>query len=192
MIENCFCPAWQSRGKTVTKWGKDQTGLIEYQINQQGFRSPTDYLQKPNWAFFGNSIVFGVGVPWSQTLVSHFESAHNYGLAGDYMNHHSVTNLQRFLDSALYSPTTKIVFFWSDRNEPIDHMINQITQWVPGALHVSAGQKRPGAINLLPQIDTDVSGTHPGPKSHTIWAKTLKAFFNKKNYQSNQQHLSIE
>jgi hypothetical protein len=36
------------------------------------------------------------------------------------------------------------------------------------------GNKYSNAINLMPGIDLDVSGTHPGIKSHFIWAKTIK------------------
>ena len=173
MIQNCFEPAWQHRGQTVRQWGKDRTGLIEYQFNQQGFRSCVDYTSSPDYAFFGNSIVFGVGVEISNTLVSQFERSQNYGLSGIYMNHHSVTNLQHFVNSSLYNGNTKIVFFWIDREEPIEDMIQQVNNLVPNVLHISSGKKYRGAINLLPNQDQDVSGTHPGPRTHQQWAKTI-------------------
>lgn len=179
MIQNCWDPAWQHRGQTVRQWGKDSTGLVEYQFNNQGFRSATDYTSSPQYAFFGNSSVFGVGVPVSETLVSHFDSAHNYGLSGSYMNHHSVTNLKQFVSSPLYSNETKIIFFWIDREEPIEQMIQDVDQLVPGVLHISSGQKRRGAINLMPHKDADVSGTHPGPATHTMWAKTIQLLLNR-------------
>lgn len=174
MIQNCYEPAWQCRGQTVQKWGKDSTGLIEYQFNQQGFRSCVDYDFSPDYAFFGNSIVFGVGVELSQTLVSQFGCSQNYGLSGTYMNHHSVTNLHNFICSKLYNNRTKIVFFWVDRDEPIDSMIQQVNDLVSGVLHISSGKKRTGAINLMPHKDHDVSGTHPGPLTHKMWAKTIR------------------
>jgi hypothetical protein len=174
MIQNCYSYAWERRGQTTCHWGKDSTGLIEYKINDQGFRSPWNYDTIPDYAFFGNSIVFGVGVDQAQTLVSHFENSHNYGLSGNYMNHHSVTNLQQFVASELYSDQTRVVFFWIDRLEPIEDMIQQVNQLIPRVLHISSGQKKRDAINLMPHIDNDVSGTHPGPKTHRIWAKTIK------------------
>lgn len=179
MIQNCYDYAWQRRGQTVRQWGKDTTGLVEYKINDQGFRSPYNYDAVPDYAFFGNSIIFGVGIEQTQTLVSKFENSHNYGLSGNYMNHHSVTNLQQFVASELYNGQTKIVFFWIDRTEPINDMINQINDLIPGVLHVSSGKPRRGAINLMPQIDSDVSGTHPGPKTHLMWAKTIKLLLNR-------------
>lgn len=178
MIENCYEFAWNRKGQTHNKWGKDQTGLIEYQINNQGFRSPVDYTHPPDWAFFGNSIVFGVGVPCDQILVSHFTNSHNYGISGRYLNHHSVTNVQRFVNSPLFDGNTKIVFFWIDRDENIEQMIQQVTDLVPNVLHISSGQKRKGAVNLVPNIDFDVSGTHPGPKTHALWAKIIKLLVN--------------
>lgn len=174
MIQNCFESAWQHRGQTVRQWGKDSTGLVEYTFNQSGFRSAAEYSNTPDYAFFGNSIVFGVGVPVKKILASQFENSQNYGLSGSYMNYHSVTNLKNFVTSPLYSQQTKIVFFWIDRNEPIENMIQTVNQTVPGVLHISSGQKRHGAVNLMPSTDQDVSGTHPGPATHLMWAKTIK------------------
>lgn len=179
MIQNCFDLAWQHRGQTVRSWGKDSTGLIEYKINDQGFRSPHNYDTIPNYAFFGNSIVFGIGVEQPKILVSHFENSQNYGLSGGYMNHHSVTNFEQFVTSKLYSDHTKIIFFWIGRPEPIEDMIVHVNKVVPGVLHISSGQKQQGAINLMPNIDNDVSGTHPGPRTHSMWAKTIKLLLNR-------------
>jgi hypothetical protein len=133
----------------------------------------------PDYAFFGNSIVFGIGIEQPHILTSHFENNQNYGLSGGYMNHHSVTNLEQFVASKLYSDRTKIVFFWIDRLEPIEDMIVWINKIVPGVLHISSGQPCKGAINLMPHIDNDVSGTHPGPKTHSMWAKTIKLLLNR-------------
>ena len=179
MIENCYQPALDHAGQTVNRWGKDQTGLIQYQFNSQGFRSATDYSQVPDLAFFGNSIVFGIGVPLDQTMVSQFKHSQNYGLAGGYMNHHSVTNLINFVHSQLYGPKTRIVFFWIDRDEPIEQMISEVNSIAPNVLHISSGQKRRGAINLMPHRDHDVSGTHPGPQTHVMWAKTIQQLLNR-------------
>ncbi len=174
-VDNCYEPAWLHREQTVTSWGKDNTGLVEYRFNAQGYRHPQNYDWPASWAFFGNSIVFGIGVPQSQILTSHFDRSQNYGLAGQYMNHHSVTNLTNFLQSDCYTSQTRIVFFWIDRDsEDIDNLISQVQQLAPGCLHISSGQKRPSAINLMPAQDSDVSGTHPGPRTHQTWARTIK------------------
>jgi len=175
-INNCYQSAWTHRGQTVRTWGKDSTGLIEYRFNNQGYRHAQNYDWPADWAFFGNSIVFGIGVAESDILTSKFERSQNYGLSGDYMNHHSVTNLSNFVESTCYTPTTRIVFFWIDRDqEDVDALIQQVKILAPGCLHISSGQSRSEAINLMPQCDQDVSGTHPGPNTHKIWAKTIKS-----------------
>lgn len=177
-LNNCYEPAWQHRGQTVTQWGKDHTGLIEYRFNWQGYRHATDYNWPAEWAFFGNSIVFGVGVPESQIMVSQFERSQNYGLSGHYMNHHSVTNLENFLHSECCTDQTRIVFFWIDRpQENIEHMIQRVKSMAPKCLHISSGQKRVGAVNLMPHRDWDVSGTHPGPLTHKMWARTIQLLY---------------
>jgi hypothetical protein len=158
----------------VRAWGKDHTGLIEYRFNAHGYRHSREYDWPADWAFFGNSIVFGVGVEESRILTSQFENSQNYGLSGQYMNHHSVTNLQRFLQSACYTNTTTVVFFWIDRDEDIAGLYQQVCSLVPDCLHISSGQKRQGMITLMPQVDWDVSGTHPGPRTHQIWARTIR------------------
>ena len=91
------------------------------------------------------------------------------------MNHHSVTNLAHFVKSECFTPQTQIVFFWVDRdNENINQLIQQVKSLAPGCLNISSGQQRPSAINLMPQKDSDVSGTHPGPLTHKMWAKTIQ------------------
>lgn len=173
-VNNCYDPAWQHRGQTVNRWGKDQTGLIDYQFNRQGFRHAQDYNWKPSIAVFGNSIVFGVGVDYADILCNLLPNTQNYGLSGSYMNHHSVSNLKQFVSSDLFSDSVKIVFFWIDRPEPIEDMIQEVNRVLPNVLHISSGIKRSGAVNLMPSIDYDVSGTHPGPLTHKMWARTIK------------------
>jgi hypothetical protein len=118
----------------------------------------------------------GVGVAQENLLVSKFENAHNYGLAGGYMNHHSITNLKSFLNSSLYSTKTKIVFFWIERpgEENLDELLAEVNLLGQDILHISQGDKHTGMINLMPSVDYDVSKTQPGIKSHAIWARTIK------------------
>lgn len=175
-MNNCFEPLYQLRGTTVDKCGKDQTGKILYQINDNGFRDSVNYTQAPDYAFFGTSTVLGVGIAQENLLVSKFKNAHNYGLAGDYMNSHSMTNLKNFLNSSLYSTKTKIVFFWIERpgKENLDELITEVNLLGQNILHISQGDKHAGMINLMPSVDYDVSKTQPGIKSHAIWARTIK------------------
>jgi len=174
-LDNCYETAWHSRGQTVNAWAKDSTGLVEYKFNSQGYRHSQTYDWPASWAFFGNSIVFGIGVAESDLLTSYFDHSQNYGLAGNYMNHHSVTNLINFLNSKCYTPQTQIVFFWIDReNEDVGALLQQVTALAPRCLHISSGKPVAGAINLMSHQDLDASGTHPGPKTHKMWAKTIR------------------
>lgn len=177
-FDNCYQPAYQARGTTVNAWGKDSTGLIKYTFNNQGFRSDVDYNWVPEYAFFGNSSVFGVGVNNDQSLCSNFNRAQNYGISGRYLNQHSVTNLENFIKSSYYRPDVKIVFFWIGRpSEDIESMIEYVNTLHKGIINIMSGKKRKGGINLMPHIDQDISQTHPGPKTYQIWAKTIKLLF---------------
>jgi hypothetical protein len=179
MLYNTNKLLYQIRGQTVDKWGKDQTGAIKYKINNYGFRSSKEYDWVPDYAFFGSSSVFGIGVDEDKCLVSYFDNAQNYGIAGNYLNNDSVVNLTNFVNSPIYN-NTKIIFFWTERaqHEDIACLIDQVNQVVDHVIHISQGKKYPGAINLMPQIDFDVSNTHPGPKTHKLWAKTIKLLLN--------------
>lgn len=180
-FDNCYQLAFEARNTVQRRWGKDQTGTIEYQFNAQGFRGGQSYDWTPEHAFFGNSSVFGIGMPVDQTLVSYFSRAHNYGLAGTYMNWHSVENLKRFVASPFCQDHTKIVFAWIDRpgEESVPELIDQVNAMRSNVLHISMGDRYAGATNLMPSIDSDVSGTHPGARSHRIWARTIELLLTK-------------
>ena len=45
----------------VSNYGYDQTGQVQYQFNQQGFRSP-EFVPDRSVFFLGNSITFGIGL----------------------------------------------------------------------------------------------------------------------------------
>lgn len=181
--QNCFEPAWNARNSTVMSWGKDTTGTVSYLFNSQGFRGG-EYNYPAEWAFFGCSAVFGVGVPENLTLPSHFESAHNYGLSAGYLNRHSVNNLKEFVKTPQYTEKTRIVFFWIDRpgQEEIPEMVAEVNNCISNVLHISMGQKYDCTINLFPNIDFDASGTHPGPQTLKLWAKTIKLLQERRVY----------
>ena len=176
LFNNSNKPLYDLRGQTVSTWGKDTTGSVKYTINNQGFRSSIDYAWSPKYAFFGSSSIFGIGVSEEQTLVAQFNQAQNYGLAGNYLNQDSVVNLENFLNSSIYNDSIKIVFFWIERpgQENIQELISYINSFNKGVINISQGNKYLQAINLMPHIDRDISGTHPGPKTHLMWAKTIR------------------
>ena len=176
LIQNSNSFLYDQRWKTITRWGKYQTGLISYMINTQGFRGKHDYSGAPDFAFFGSSTVFGIGINEEDTLVSHFSNAHNYGLAGDYLNNCSIKNLKNFLNSPVYNPSVKIIFFWIDRpgQEDLNELLSKVQELRTDILHISQGIKYKGMLNLMPHVDLDVSGTQPGIKTHRIWATAIK------------------
>jgi len=131
---------------------------------------------------FGNSSIFGVGVNEDQILSSQFNNSQNFGLAGEYLNKDSVTNLENFLSSPLYNRKVKIAFFWVEREgqEDIGKLITYVNSLDKNIINVSQTKKKySGAVHLMPSIDSDVSRTHPGPKTHKVWAKTLDLLFNR-------------
>jgi len=175
MFYNSCQPMYEQRGKTLYKWGKDQTGEILYNFNKFGFRGPEN-ANIPEIAFFGSAVIFGVGVREEQTLVSHFESAHNYGLAGNYGNRESVANLKSFVSSTLYTSAVKLIFFWIDRldTESIPELHKDLNSLNLDILHISQGNKYNGMINLMPAIDQAPCGGQPGIQTHRLWANTIK------------------
>ena len=108
-------------------------------------------------------------------LVNQFDLSQNYGLAGEYLNRESVDNLRNFVNSSQFN-NAQIIFFWIDRpgQEDISHLIFEVNSFCSNVLHISQGVKYPGAINLMPHIDLDVSGSQPGIKTHKLWADTIK------------------
>ena len=75
MIDNCFTPAFEARGTTVNKWGKDQTGLREYRFNNSGFRSNFEYTTSPEYAIFGASVVLVLACHWNKLFAVYFQVA---------------------------------------------------------------------------------------------------------------------
>ena len=153
--------------------------MITYKLNNQGFRHDQDYNWTPSYAFFGSSALFGIGVKNTDILVSQFDNSQNYGIAGEYLNQDSVTNLENFLNSKIYNDSVKLIFFWVERTaEDIDTLIDYVYTLNTKVLHISQGNKYTKTINLMPQIDTDASNTHPGPGTQLIWAKSIKLLLN--------------
>lgn len=162
---------------TVSKFGKDQTGKVNYSFNCHGFRGP-DFDFIPKYAFFGCSLVFGVGVDQSQTFPYLFENSQNYGLAGNYTDHDTMIVIEKFLLSDLYSPGTKMVIVWRSQDQDI---LKNFYQRLNGHnfLHFFCGQplNNNDCYATPPNIDYDVSETHYGPASHRRLCKTLQNLF---------------
>jgi hypothetical protein len=170
----------QHIGQTIDQFGKDNTGIIKYQFNQQGFRSPMDFNFVPEYVFFGNSLVFGIGVAYEYTFPGMFNLSHNYGLAGSYNNDDTFIIIENYLNSDAYSSKTKKAVVWTNRNEEnIDVYSKRLSQ--EGFVQLFCGKKMPykNCFSAIPNIDFDVSGTHIGIKTHLATYKALCSLFNK-------------
>ena len=180
-------PAWvtnhipgmiQFQGQVVDQFGLDHTGTIDYQFNQQGFRSPIDFDFVPDYAFFGCSSVFGIGVAHNHIFPSMFPQSHNYGLAGNYNNDDAFLIINNYLHSSAFSNSAKKFVYWTDRNtESLDLYSRQLSKL--GFIQAFCGDKMPynNCFSGVPNVDADVSGTHMGTNTHLITYKILCQLF---------------
>lgn len=168
----------QNLGRTVHEFGKDSTGLIQYQFNKQGFRGSKDFDFVPDYAFFGCSLVFGVGVKQDQTFPYLFDHSQNYGLAGDYDNHDIMQSLKAFLFSEIFSTKTKIAVVWHSRDhECLPDFYQQLKDYNITHFYCGSPLEHSRCHAFPQQLDRDVSGTHPGPHTHKIFSRMLCAIF---------------
>lgn len=165
-------------GQTVYKFGRDCTGHIEYQFNQQGFRSNINFDTAPQCALFGCSSVFGIGVQNKDIAASLLPDTYNFGLAGNYDNADIHQTIVNYLDSKLYSPQTKLCVVWTDRDQDTLHdLVNDLA--AVDLHHFFCGEVVPNknCFKFVKTLDQDASLTHMGPKTHKFFAKTLWALF---------------
>lgn len=164
-------------GQSVDKFGKDNTGLVTYNFNQQGFRSKKNYDSVPEYAFFGFSNVFGIGIPEEQTFANMFENSHNYGLAGSYTN----TDIFKIASNyAVLYPGVKKIVCWTDRDSELLPEYSKSLESMD-FIQFFSGNKLPckNCFNMLPNVDKDVSQTHMGIKSHQTMYKLLRVLVNR-------------
>ena len=170
----------QCRGSMSDRFGKDSTGKINYKFNQQGFRSDIEFNFVPDYAFFGCSLVFGIGVTVENVFSSYFINSQNYGLAGAYNNDDVYIILDAFLKSDLYSQHTKIVVVWTNRHtENLDTYYHNLKDY--DIKHFFCGEKLPynNCYAMLKNLDNDVSTTHMGPKTHQFFYKFIWSLLNR-------------
>ena len=88
---------------TVSKYGYDQTGQVDYQFNQHGFRG-SEFIGNRSIFFLGNSTTFGIGVKQQDTFASQLSTTldipfGNLSFGAFYHeNHDHLTNLARLLE----------------------------------------------------------------------------------------------
>ena len=165
-------------GQTVNQFGQDCTGQIQYRFNQQGFRSDFNFDHVPFGALFGCSSVFGVGVDNRQVVASILPDTYNFGLAGNYTNHDIYQTVENFLNSCWYSPATRMCVVWTDRDQEClpeyIHSLKDVQLYHFFCGPLISGHKH---FKFIKDIDHDVSKTHMGAKSHSLFSKILWTLF---------------
>jgi hypothetical protein len=166
-------------GQTVNRFGLDQTEQIDYKFNSQGFRSNTDFDFVPDYAVFGCSLVFGIGVPVENIFASCLPNSHNYGLAGVYNNQEIFSTINNFINSDLYSTQTQIAVVWTDRNtEQLPGYYKKLIPYNVTHFFCSSPLPLADCYAMIPQLDTDKSSTHMGVNTHQFFGRILLKLFN--------------
>jgi hypothetical protein len=171
-----------NRGKTLDRFGLDQTGKINYTLNQQGFRSNTEFNFIPDYAFFGCSLVLGIGTPIEETFASQFNNSQNYGVCGIYSNATIFEHIKQFIDSPLYHPNIRMAVFWTDRDAVLELLDSYYQSLINVPLvHFFCGEPLPysNCYRMVANIDHDVSKTHIGPDTHRFIHKMLCSLFSR-------------
>lgn len=170
---------WSNRGKTVNSIGKDRTKTIEYNFNELGFRSSKQFDFVPDYAFFGCSIVLGIGVAEDKTFASKFTNSQNYGLCTSYNNEHIFQTIRNFLNSPLYLPHVKLAVIWTDRDSnQLENYYQQLINYNFVHVFCSKPLLYPRCFPMIKNLDWDASATHPGETTHQFLYKFLCNAFN--------------
>jgi len=165
---------YKRRGQIVNQFGRDTSGLIQYQFNQQGFRSNQDFDFVPEWAFFGCSLVAGIGIPIEKTFASKFTNSQNYGACGTYYNYDIREIIQRFLNSKIFSSCTKMAVFWTNRDcELLDTYYQELHHLDMRFFFCGDPLPYPSCYRLISNLDLGVSGTQMGEKTHEFLYQAL-------------------
>lgn len=179
-LNNNVADMWTLKGTTVSCFGKDQTNTVTYTFNQQGFRSSTDFVQTPEHAVFGCSLVMGIGVPENQIVSSYFSNCQNYGLAGRYTNRDILNTVKKFSQSELYTPEVKMAVVWTDRDpHELDDFYRELEDF--NIIHFFCGHvlERNHCYKFIKTLDLDASKTHPGPLTHKTFFGILCRLFDR-------------
>lgn len=164
-------------GKCVDTFGKDKTKQVNYTFNQQGFRGP-EFDFQPSYAFFGCSLVFGIGVHQQNTFAYRFLNSQNYGLAGNYTDKDTAIIMEKFLNSAWYNSQVKIAVVWKyNEKDVVDNFYNQIKTQPILHFFCKTPPKEKNCYAMPADLDLDISNTHPGPRTHEHLWKILTSLF---------------
>lgn len=169
---------WNQHGKTVDTFGKDNTKTVIYNFNDLGFRSSKNFDFVPDYAFFGCSLVLGIGIDEDKTFASKFENSQNYGICGSYDNSQIFQIIDNFLHSDLYAPYVKMAVVWTERDpELLEDYYQRLLPY--NFVHVFCGKPLPypKCYPMIKNLDWDASQTHMGVKTHQFLYKFLCTAF---------------
>lgn len=175
---------------TVTKYGNDNSGIIEYKFNNNGFRNSTDFLKNPDIIFAGGSISFGIGLSNDdcyKTIVSTTlnKSYWDLSYAGEYYDNNMIYTTVLAMHKIVGDVPVVIQWVSDLRSDSISKKIysyiDQLNTLFSKCIHIfidgreskqSLDLRYFGLANPI-WIDTAACGTHPGKKTHQGIAKMI-------------------
>ena len=182
---------FEQANKLIKKYGKDNTGTIDYKFNSKGFRSYDEYIVKPDILFAGGSISFGIGVDESNTYKSILSKSFgmsywDISYAGSYDNSIIYETIQNY--KKLHNEIVIVQWVGDYRNKntlKVYDYINNINLWFKKAIHIYIDKENKHDIKqeyfkLINTVWIDYSAnfTHPGIKTHKGIAGYLERKFN--------------
>lgn len=118
---------YQLRNQTVTAFGYDCTNTVEYSFNSLGYRG-TEFTVTDPILILGNSISFGIGLPYNKTFGSLLEQSLDtpvYNLAWGAYAHTNYEQLE-LLQQVIQNITPKFVI-WQINNLNRDRVNGAVT-----------------------------------------------------------------
>ena len=164
--------------KLIKKYGKDDTGTIDYKFNSKGFRSYDEYFKKTDMLFAGGSVSFGIGVDESHTYKSILSkrlglSYWDISYAGSYDNSTIYETIQNY--KKLHNKIIIVQWVGDYRNKnnlKVYDYINDISDCFEKAIHIYIDKEKQDIqqeyfklVNPV-WIDYSANSTHPGIKTH--------------------------
>jgi len=167
----------------LDKYGKDQTGTIEYIFNSGGFRSDVEFNFIPEIAFFGGSTFFGVGVPAYNiipTIIANYKNLKFWNCSYAYVEYNNEMIFNTILNTSKIVNNIPIVVQWVGNDyqprasEKVEYYITQTKKIYNNSFHCiidgnfnkeSIDQTIVSLVNPIWK-DTDLDGRHPGVQTH--------------------------
>ena len=164
---------FEQANKLIKKYGKDNTGTIDYKFNSKGFRSYDEYIVKPDILFAGGSISFGMSY-WDISYAGSYDNSIIYETIQNYKKLHNEIVIVQWVGD-----------YRNKNNLKVYDYINNINLWFKKAIHIYIDKENKHDIKqeyfkLINPVWIDYSAnfTHPGIKTHKGIAGYLERKFN--------------